>query len=96
MLIGRDAILQHKAGDAAFCHPGADVHAFIGDGKAAVAAAGTNDDGRAAGFVGRGQKRREGRNIGVLVAEGARRGFVPERLGLRRTVGRNQRQGQGE
>ena len=71
MPIRRDAILQHEGGDAAFRHPGADVHALVADGEATVTAAGTNDDGRAAGLVRRRWKSCKSRNVGVFSAESA-------------------------
>src|ERR1041385_2089166 len=77
VILGPQAIPQHKCGDSLLRHPFTDLSAFVWR-KMRVAAAGADDERRAARLpLGR-QKDLDGRNVFRLVALRARGGARPK------------------
>jgi hypothetical protein len=80
-----DPISQDEGGDAAFIEPGGDLLAFMVVGQMAVAAARTDDDGRADRLFRCRQVGREGRLIRRWMADGGWGDRRPQRF--RRRIG---------
>src|SRR5579859_4869837 len=83
MVVARpEAILEHERGDAERVEPVGDLAAFVVVGQPAIAAAGTDDDGRGNGIA-PGKEDGQGGAVAVFVAKGAGRISGPEGHGLR-------------
>src|SRR5205807_10631504 len=86
MVLRSKAIADDDARDAVAIEPARDLLALMIHGQIAIAAAGEDNDGGAAGFVLSGQEGHDGGGVRGLAAFGARSAFGPER-NERRLVG---------